>query len=157
MQFDDVLCRVGGFVKRREVAHANHLMSRQLLQPQAQLGEPSERAFRADQQIRHVEGGATDPIDVVSGDVACNLGKPARNLVRLTIVERLHLTNQIGVAICGSRNCLSILSHHLLASELRAIGQQCVDRQHVTHHVSVFDGTGPGAVVASHASNGCAI
>jgi hypothetical protein len=149
---DDMLGRVHRLVKAREMANAQHLVPRDLLQLQLQAGKKRQRAFRTDQQARDVGlVGLRDLVDVVTADATQQRRKTAFYLLRLALAELDHFTHQAGTA--------SLQRTVRRVGEVRAaaVRQDGVDGLHVVHHVAVANRARAATVVAGHAAEGGAI
>ena len=98
-ELDDVLRRIHRLVEGREMADAEHPVRRDRLQVQFDLAEKGERAFRADQQMRHVVAGVVDHVDVVAADPAQQLREAPVDLVGLAAVQRAHVAHEVAIAL----------------------------------------------------------
>ena len=97
-ELDDRFGRGHGVIEGREVADAEHPMPRQRLQLQQQAAEEGKRAFRADQELRHVVPGRLDAIEIVAADPAQNFGKSGRDRARLPVRDGARGLDQLEIA-----------------------------------------------------------
>ena len=139
---DDVASGLHRPVEAREIHHAERFVRRQRRELKLQPREPGERPFGADQELREIHRAVDrvrphalriEHVEVVAADAAQHRWKSARDLLAFARGDRFETVDD--------RPGRSIARHpvHRAESHLAAIGEDCVDGEHVVHHVAVLD------------------
>ena len=116
----------------------------------------SERAFRADQEMREIVRerrafrAGLHHVDVVALHSAQHLGPARFDLRRLAPHHGVHARNEGLIGRGRARNMVARAE-----VECGAVGEQCIDAAHVVHHVAVTNGARAAGVVPGHATQGC--
>ena len=134
------------------MADAEDAVGRDRLQVQFDLGEEGERAFRADQKLRHVVAGIVDHVDVVAADPAQQFRETRSDLVGLAAMQRAHRAHQIAIAL--RPDIRAEIAGHRGEMRRRAVGEDGVDGVHIVHHVAVAQRARAAAIVGGHAADG---
>ena len=153
-QLYQMLGRIHRLVKAAEMADAEHLVADHRPQLQFDLGGEGQRAFGADQQMRHVVRRVArhQRIEIVAADAALHFWKSFGDLGRLALAEIEHVAKQRKPALRGIHP--RQIARHLAEMQERAVGQRRIHRQRVVAHGAVAQRTAAAGIVAGHAADG---
>ena len=153
LQLDEVLRRVHRLVEAAEVADAEHLVADQGPQLQFDFGREGERAFGADQKMRHVvrRVAGDQRIEVVAADPALHLWKPFGDFRGFASTERQHVAKQCCPRIAVAQRIAGIDRAEMQPG---AVGECGIHGQCVVAHGAVAQRAPAAGIVAGHAADG---
>ena len=153
-QLHQMLGRIHRLVETAEMADAEHLVADDGPQLQLDLRREGQRAFGADQKMRHVVRRIArhQRVEIVAADAALHFRKSFRDLGRLALAEVEHVAEQRKPAL--RRIHPRQIARHLAEMQQRAVGERRIHRQRVVAHGAVAQRAAAAGIVAGHAADG---
>ena len=153
-QFDQMLGGIHRLVEAAEMADAQHLVADDGPQFQLDLGGEGQRAFGADQKMRHIVGRVArhQRIEIVAADAALHFRKSLGDFLGLALAQRQHVAKQSRshLAGVGARE----IARDLAEMQRRAVGERRLHRARVVAHGAISERTPAAGIVAGHAADG---
>ena len=131
---------------------AQGFVFRQRRQLELDTPRKRQRAFRPDQQMRHIGARGQHHVEVVTADPAQHFRITLLNLFRLAPRNLVDAGDQIAITL-GRIQLLQIFGKRA-ETVGAAVRQPGINAQHVVHHIAVLNRARAAGVVAGHAADG---